>query len=109
MTPLEDDRLEEELRRSLAAGPPSPGFTAGVMARVRKERRWTRAPLARWALAGAIAASMIAGVALQQRSARLERERAAARDQLLLSLEIASAKFNKVREVVLQVTQEKTI
>ncbi len=104
------ERLEEELRRSLERRAPAGDFTARVMGRVRGDRRWQRSPLFRWALAGAIAASLVAGIFLQQRQERIQRERAeAAREQLILSLQIASAKFNKARQAVLQTMKETSI
>jgi len=98
------ERLEGELRHSLERKAPSADFTGRVMGRVRAEPRSSRVRLARWGLAGAIAASMLAAVALQQRQARLDRERAEeARDQLVYSLQLAGSKFNKARQAVLNI------
>jgi hypothetical protein len=104
------ERLENELRRGLSPRDPSPDFTARVMARLRSEHRAQRPPLFRWALAGAVAALLLVSAGLQQRHARLQRQRAeAACEQLILSLEIASSKLNKAREAVLQISEENSI
>ena len=103
------ERLEGELERMLARRDPPEGFTERVMGRVRGERR-RFFPAWRWAAAGALAASLAAGIYVERRQARLERERGeAAKDELVLSLEIAGAKINKAREAVLNIGRENSL
>ncbi|HYM09783.1 MAG TPA: hypothetical protein VEU62_03580 [Bryobacterales bacterium] len=102
------DRLEQELSGSLRRKSPSPDFTAKVMARVRAERRPRTSLIWRWALAGALAASLLAGVYIRHEAAERARAESAKR-QLILSLQIASAKVNKAREAVIRSTREDSL
>jgi hypothetical protein len=102
------DRLEHQLSRTLRRKLPSPGLAGKVMARVRAERRPKGSKVWRWALAGALAASLAVGVYVRQ--AAVERARAeSARNQLLLSLEIASSKVNQARQAVLHANREDSL
>jgi hypothetical protein len=94
--------LEHELKNSLRRQSPSAGFTERVMARARLERRSGWSPLARWAVAGALAASLLAGVFLRQRQLRMERVQAETAAQVLFSLQIASSKIDQARQAVLE-------
>lgn len=94
------ERLERELKQVLARRTPPAGFTANVMSRVRAEqqRPAKRGPW-RWAMVGAIAASLMVGVFVgKQRRNRIEAEYAA--DQLMLSLQLAGSKINQARDAV---------
>ena len=102
------DRLEQQLRRTLGRESPPPGLARKVMARVRAERRPKASRVWRWALAGAVAASLAVGVYM--RHAAVERARGeSARDQLLLSLQIASSKVNQARQAVLRANREDSL
>ena len=94
--------VESELRDAYARRQPVPGFTERVMERIRK--RPERHPLAwRWAVAGAMAASLAVGVYIQQdrnRQAGIEDERAA--EELMLSLQLSGQKINRARDVALR-------
>ncbi len=105
--------VESELRDAYARRQPVPGFTERVMERVRVNgdhasepirKRPERHPLAwRWAVAGAMAASLAVGVYIQQdrnRQAGIEDERAA--EELMLSLQLAGQKINRARDVALR-------
>ncbi len=103
------ERLEGELERMLERRNPPGEFTERLMSRVRGERRRVL-PAWRWAAAGALAASLLVGVYVERRQARLERERAGAvRDELVLGLEIAGAKINKARRAVLNLGTEDSL
>jgi hypothetical protein len=117
-------RLDDELRAALGRAEPPPDFTARVLARVAAEQaaattlarpgvtrpRWWQAladlfrPLAwRPALAGALAAVIVAaglgaGEYRRHRQERAEGERAKA--QVMLALQIASAKLNVAQKKV---------
>ena len=105
-----DASLAHELRTRLARKTPPADFTARVLARVGREA--PRAPSAapvrvfprpRWALAGALAASVAAAVYLSRETAlRTPSPEAEAETQLLLSLQLAGEKFNKARDAVLR-------
>ena len=105
--------VESELRGTYARRKPEPGFTERVMERVRVEggrasepirKRPARHPLVwRWAVAGAMVASLAVGVYIQQdrnRRAGIEDERAA--EELMLALQLAGQKINKARDVALR-------
>jgi len=125
--------LDDELRTALKRREPPPGFTGRVMARVEQlaeERARTAAKPARsgpsspwspWSWFGrkvslsfgAVAAMaavvlLAAGIALWQQH-RIEQERRqgeAARAQLIEALRVTSAKLNRVRTKVREVTGE---
>ncbi len=105
MEPLDGELPESEVKALFARREPSRDFTDGVMARVREHRGRRRRPfvLWRWAMAGALAASMGIG-GFYWREAREREERAArARDQLVLAVQITNAKLDKAREAVIGV------
>jgi hypothetical protein len=102
------DRLEQELSRSLRRESPAADFTARVMSGVRAKRRRPAALLWRWALAGALAASLLAGVYVRHEAAERARAESAKR-QLILSLQIASSKVNHAREAVIHSTREDSL
>jgi hypothetical protein len=113
-----DDRLtsdelrevENDLRAIYARRDPAPSFTSRVMERVRAETARAPEPIKklprqkpviwRWAVAGAMAASLAVGVYVQQgrvrRAGAIADERAA--DQLMLALQLAGNKINKARD-----------
>jgi hypothetical protein len=113
-----DDRLtsdelrevENDLRAIYARRDPAPSFTSRVMERVRAETARAPEPITklprekpviwRWAVAGAMAASLAVGVYVQQgrvrRAGAIADERAA--DQLMLALQLAGNKINKARD-----------
>ncbi len=95
--------LEDEWKRFLARRPAPPGFTAAVMARIRVEGRRSASALWRTVLAGAIAASLVVAGVLWQNRTRAERLRAEqARDQIILSLQLAGSGIEKARQAVLR-------
>ncbi len=105
--------VENDLRAIYARRDPAPSFTGRVMKRVRAERARAPQPIKklprqkpviwRWAVAGAMAASLAVGVYVQQgrvrRAGAIADERAA--DQLMLSLQLAGYKINKARDAAL--------
>ncbi len=118
LTGDELQEVENELRVIYARRDPAPSFTGRVMQRVRAERARAPQPITklpnekrarekpviwRWAVAGAMAASLAVGVYVQQghvrRAGAIADERAA--DQLILSLQLAGNKINKARDAAL--------
>jgi len=123
-------RLEDELRVSLARKDPGADFTAAVMRRVRESGAAPAAviefpaerpgvlrrmiPRRRWAMLGAIAAALAAGVFVGQRhsqhterqlaemQAAEMREAQQAGQELMLSLQLAGVKMNKARDAYLK-------
>ncbi len=100
------DRTEDELRGIYEHQNPPADFTARVMERVRAEGRGPRFPFWRWGVAAAVAASLFVGVHVEQNRRSEQRRSAAAAEQaeaeLMFSLQIAGAKINQAREVVLR-------
>ncbi len=112
------DRLEGELRKLHVRRPPPAGFTSRVMERVREEARiqdgggrHSRAQHARyagprfwrWAAIGAIAASLMGGVYVQQHRARQTRIVAEqAQADILFSLQFAGVKINQARDFIIR-------
>lgn len=105
------DRLEGELRKLHVRRPPPAGFTSRVMERVREEARVQdagarHAPHSgprfwRWAAIGAVAASLMGGVYVQQHRARQTRIVAEqAQADILFSLQFAGVKINQVRDFI---------
>lgn len=112
------DPLELKLKRALEREDPPAGFAERVMARVLEETStagtapreapvrwwptWLFRPAWRAALAGGLAAVLLlgAGLAYRQRQERLRGEKA--RAELMLALEIASSKLNRVRQVMVE-------
>lgn len=88
-------RLEEELRQALQRREPPPGFAERVLARARArqaERRHPRWWGWRWLAPVAAAAVVAVGLHMvQARRQRLEGE--AAKQQLLLALELTGSKL----------------
>jgi hypothetical protein len=107
------DRLEGELRKLHVRRPPPAGFTSRVIERVREEARiqdagGRHAPAQhsgpgfwRWAAIGAIAASLMGGVYVQQHRARQTRIVAEqAQTDILFSLQFAGVKINQARNFI---------
>lgn len=114
------DTFEQDLRRRLGRRDPAPGFTARVMAAVPSERRekvveMPRGRRRRWALVGAVAAALAAGVFVWRddadRRAEAARRAAAARTevsraeaeaeaQLFETLFLTGTKINQARTTV---------
>ena len=111
--------VENDLRAIYARRNPTPQFTAQVMKQVRiagtlSPESGRLAPtgkpahskpiLWRWAVAGAMAASLALGAYVQQdrvrRAGAIADEQAA--DELMLSLQLAGTKINKARDAVLR-------
>ncbi|MBZ5523452.1 MAG: hypothetical protein LAP21_14550 [Acidobacteriia bacterium] len=105
--PFSEDDLKSALRRK----EPSTGFTAKVMARLGEQlapKAWRieqrgkfsllRWPVnVRWAVAAALAATLLLAVGLQQYQRRQEQARAEkARQQTILALQIATQKMDHV-------------
>ena len=105
------DRLEGELRKLHVRRPPPAGFTSRVMERVRQEARiqdggarharYAGPRFWRWAAIGAIAASLMGGVYVQQHRARQTRIVAEqAQADILFSLQFAGGKINQARDFI---------
>ena len=93
--------LEDSLREVCARKTPPAGFTARVMLRVRSAEPPKKHLRLRWAMVGAIAASLFVGVYVsRQRAPIVSPEADGADAQLLLSLQIAGAKINKARDAL---------
>ncbi len=84
--------FEDQLREALARKPAPDGFAGRVIARSRRKSSWKT-----WA-AGAVAASLVAGVlTVKQVEAVKEREQGqAARAQLLRAFEITRTKVKQI-------------
>jgi hypothetical protein len=109
--------LEEKLRHALRREDPPPGFTERVLAKIPdRPREWRetirsyfRAPLLRWAVAGAFTFSLVIGGVLEhQRRQRLRAEEAMAGMQVMQALRIASAELNTARRKVSAIGQRRT-
>jgi len=97
------DPLEDILRETCARKTPPADFTAAVMRRVRARELPNKHPRLRWAMAGAIAASLFVGVYMSRQPAPIVSPDADGADvQLLLSLQIAGAKLNKARDALMR-------
>ena len=95
--------LEDSLREVYARKTPPADFTARVMLRVRSGEPPKKRPRLRWAMVGAIAASLFVGVYVSRQRAPIVRTQADGADaQLLLSLQIAGAKINKARDALVR-------
>ena len=111
------DRLEQQLRQALGREDPPPGFAARVLARIAAggnkevgEKWWRRFfgyPVWSAALAGGLAClillggmMLMGGVARRQRQAQEKMRGEAAKNQLLLALQITSSELSRVRQVV---------
>jgi hypothetical protein len=94
-----NDNLEHKLKHALETRDPGPGFAHRVMARINERPRpwWTTW---RVALAGGLASLMIGGVALQYQQRQERMRAAAAREQLLLALQITRTELTKVRSIL---------
>jgi len=102
--------LEDDLKQWLARRDPSDAFTEKVMGRVRNQGRRRPPVLARWVIAGSIAASLVMGGYFWREQERADRARGMkARDELVQALEITSAKLEKARAIVLQSLKEKSL
>lgn len=112
------DRHEFELKRALARREPAPDFTSRVMSSVRAEGEAheaggpqsiavlrQRSQAWRWAAVGALAASLMLGVVVEQR--RTDRQAAElAEAQLYETLLLAGEKMHQAREGVRGVSSE---
>ncbi len=95
--------LEDSLREVYARKTPPADFTARVMLRVRSAKPPKKHLRLRWAMVGAIAASLFVGVYVsRQRAPIVSPEADGADAQLLLSLQIAGAKINKARDALMR-------
>jgi len=96
--------LEDDLRAALRRVDPPEGFEHRVLARIeRAERPAGLAPrrFPAWAAAAGLAFASIAGVAVYHERQVKERERGmAARDQLVLALQITGKKLDSVRNQI---------
>ena len=99
--------LEDILRETYARKTPRADFTAAVMQRVRSEEPPKKHPRLRWAMVGAIAASLFVGVYVSRQRAPLVIPEADGADvQLLLSLQIAGSKLNMARDALLRPSEQ---
>ena len=96
------DPLENILRETCARKTPRADFTAGVMRRVRAAEPPKKHARLRWAMAGAIAASLFVGVYVSRQSPPIVPEADGADAQLLLSLRIAGANLNLARDALMR-------
>ena len=102
---------EDDLRAALRRKEPSTDFAAQVMARLGEQPAQERGPTpdrrafsvlrwpmpVRWAVAGALAATLLLAAGLQQYQRRQEQARAErARQQTILALQIATQKIDHV-------------
>ena len=95
--------LEDSLREIYARKAPPADFTARVMRRVRAAEPPKKHFRLRWAMVGAIAASLFVGVYVsRQRAPIVSPEADGADAQLLLSLQIAGAKINMARDALMR-------
>lgn len=107
------DPLEQKLKRALESQDPPAGFAERVMARIAQKpaAQHSAPPAAGWfdwlfgrgwrmALAGGLAAAILAGAGLgyRQQQQRLEGEKA--REQLLTALQVTGHQLTKVRQVL---------
>jgi len=108
--------LEEKLRHALRREEPPPGFAERVLSKIPVRspgwretiRSYFRAPLLRWAIAGAFTFSLVIGGVLQhQREQRLRAEEAMAGMQVMQALRIASAELNTARRKVSAIGQRR--
>ena len=99
--------LEDNLRQVCARKTPPANFTAGVMQQVRLEEGPKKHPRLRWAMVGAIAASLFVGVyTTRQRAPVVSPEADGADVQLLLSLQIAGSKLNMARDALMRPSEQ---
>ncbi len=97
------DPLEDSLREVCARKTPPADFTARVMLRVRSAEPPKKHLRLRWAVAGAIAASLFVGVYVNRQRAPIVSPEADGVDaQLLLTLQVAGAKINMARDALMR-------
>ncbi len=94
--------LEGDLREVYARKKPPADFTARVMQQVHEQSPPKKHTRMRWAMIGAIAASLFVGVYMSRQSAPIVPEADGADAQLLLSLQIAGAKLNLARDALMR-------
>jgi hypothetical protein len=115
MTPLDDDPLNDDLKKAFRRQEPSAGFADRVLARANQQQRPTREPwmtffaipIVRWASAGAIAAVLVLGGVRYQHVQQARREHAqgeAAKQQLMLALHIAGSKLQLAKARVNEIS-----
>lgn len=105
---MNDDRLEAELRNALRPEQPPEGFAERVLARARREPAapgvwqrlfgFVRVPRFRFAVATAMVLVIIAGSWQYRRHEREREAREAARQQLMLALQITENKLHFVQQ-----------
>jgi hypothetical protein len=94
---MNDQELEQELRRALGRIQPEKDFSALVYSRPHL-KFWTR-PRGMMALAAALVFMLLVPAAVLQYQARQQRGREA-RDQLIAALRITGSKLQKTRQMV---------
>ena len=95
--------LEDSLREACARKTPPADFTARVMMRVRSAEPPKKHLRLRWAMVGAIAASLFVGVYVSRQRAPIVSPEADGVDaQLLLTLQVAGAKINMARDALMR-------
>jgi hypothetical protein len=97
------DDLERQLRKALVRKEAPPGLEARVRtaAALPRRRAWSFWPARfRWPAAAAAAALAIAGVLLHERAVNERTAGEAARDQLMLALQITSSKLQTIQAKV---------
>jgi hypothetical protein len=110
---MNEDRIEEELRRALRREEPPAGFAERVLARVRAEDDarpglwqslfgFMRIPKFRAALAAAVVLVMVAGTWEYRRYEREREAGEAARRQLMMALRITGSKLQYAQQKVNQ-------
>ena len=93
--------LDESLRSALGRQSPSPGFRAGVMARIASRPRRRAVP--RWRAAAAVL--LVTGGAIGGWTVHRHREGERAREQVMLAFRIAGQKAHYAREEVRDVAR----
>ncbi|HEX6879768.1 MAG TPA: hypothetical protein VF135_05355 [Terriglobales bacterium] len=109
------DPLEQELKRALRREQPSADFAARVLARAEQEKQrrpwwksWLAVPRVRWAVAVLLIALVLGGVHYQRVQERRRAEGEAARQQVILALQIAGAKVKRAQVMVQELNNERS-
>jgi hypothetical protein len=89
-------RFERDLRESLRRRQPPAGFAEQVIARARARERRSMLTLRRWVAIAAVLLLMAGGIALV-REQRRQAQAAHNKQQLIVALQIASSKLNRVQ------------
>ncbi len=109
------DPMEHELKRVLRREQPSPDFAARVLARAEQEKlrqpwwkSWFAVPRMRWAVAVVLIALVLGGVQYQRVQERRRAEGEAARQQVILALQIAGAKVKRAQVIVQELNNDRS-